>query len=105
MPPHPTETPATAHTVWRDADATLGTAGWLLCGATAVLTGVVAGFTVSHSLVLGRYFDWLVAGDDPAAFAAADPRSYARFRAERHGHGVRRGGGRRARRRVPPPRA
>ncbi len=37
----------------------------------------------SHSPVLGRYFDSLVASGDPSAFAVADPRSYARFRAER----------------------
>ncbi len=52
-------------------------------GTTAVFTGVVAGFMVSYALVLGPYFDWLIDGGAAAAFAPADARSYARFRAER----------------------
>ncbi len=74
---------------WSGSDLTRAEAGsggrWLRTswGATVVLTGIVAGFMVSYALVLGPYFDWLIDGGAPTAFAPTDARSYARFRSER----------------------
>jgi len=33
---------------------------WILWFAITMITGILAGFLVSHSVVLGRYFTWLI---------------------------------------------
>jgi hypothetical protein len=82
MAPRPTETPAPARSAVRDADASLGTAGWLLWGATAVLTGVVAGFMLypgaGHLLSRALAFRAQESGPfdpDPAAVADGGART------------------------------
>jgi hypothetical protein len=42
---------------------------WLLASVT---TGLVAGFMLGHALILGRFLDWMLAGD-PRLFAATYP--------------------------------
>ena len=33
---------------------------WVLWFAITILTGILAGFLTSHSVMLGRYFTWLI---------------------------------------------
>jgi len=44
------------------------------------LTGVLAGFLISHSIMLGRFFDWVLAAGNNAFFAD----TFAPFRAATH---------------------
>ena len=39
---------------------TLRRAYWILWFALTMLTGILAGFLLSHSIMLGRYFTWLI---------------------------------------------
>ena len=40
---------------------TLGKLFWVFWCSTTILTGILAGYMVSHSIMLGRFFSWLVA--------------------------------------------
>ncbi|MBN2085731.1 MAG: hypothetical protein JW748_10965 [Anaerolineales bacterium] len=37
---------------------------WIFWFATTVLTGILAGFMVSHSIMLGRFFNWYIESDN-----------------------------------------
>ena len=41
---------------------------WVLWFAVTMLTGILSGFLVSHSIMLGRYFTWLIASGNNQIF-------------------------------------
>jgi hypothetical protein len=41
---------------------------WVLWFAITMLTGILAGFLTSHSVVLGRYFTWLIESENYQVF-------------------------------------
>jgi hypothetical protein len=42
---------------------------WILWFAVTMLTGILAGFLLSHSIMLGRYFTWLIESGNSRVFA------------------------------------
>ena len=42
---------------------------WVLWFALTMITGILAGFLVSHSVMLGRYFTWLIESGNNGVFA------------------------------------
>lgn len=46
---------------------------WPIWAAAAVTTGLVAGFMLSHALLLGRYLDWLLASGRAKVLADTYP--------------------------------
>jgi len=50
---------------------TLRRAYWILWFALTMLTGILAGFLLSHSIMLGRYFTWLIESGNSRVFADA----------------------------------
>jgi hypothetical protein len=43
-------------------------AHWVLWFAVTMVTGILAGFLTSHSVMLGRYFTWLIESEDYQVF-------------------------------------
>jgi hypothetical protein len=41
---------------------------WSLWFAITMLTGILSGFLISHSIMLGRYFTWLIESDNYQVF-------------------------------------
>ncbi|MFC1938200.1 hypothetical protein ACFLWH_00865 [Chloroflexota bacterium] len=50
---------------------------WNFWGFTTIFIGILAGFMVSHSLQLGRFFTWLIESGDDGLLCQ---RSYQRFK-------------------------
>lgn len=57
---------------------------WALWVVTVMLTGVLAGYMVSHAIMLGRFFDWFVATDNLELLR----RTYTMFRAHSNAYRV-----------------
>lgn len=49
--------------------AVIGRVYWVLWFALTMITGILAGFLVSHSIMLGRYFTWLIESGNNHVFA------------------------------------
>ena len=48
---------------------TLNRVYWVLWFALTMITGILAGFLVSHSVMLGRYFTWLIESGNNGVFS------------------------------------
>jgi hypothetical protein len=53
---------------------------WVLWFAITILTGILAGFLTSHSVMLGRYFTWLIESGNYQVFTD----TFSVFRAATH---------------------
>ena len=60
-------TPTTSVTSITDR-AALRRVYWILWFALTMITGILAGFLVSHSIMLGRYFTWLIESGNNQVF-------------------------------------
>jgi len=58
----------------------LGRIHWILWFVLTILTGILAGFLTSHSVMLGRYFTWLIETGNYHVFTD----TFAVFRAATH---------------------
>jgi len=63
-----------------DAKNILGRIHWILWFVLTILTGILAGFLTSHSVMLGRYFTWLIETGNYYVFTD----TFAVFRAATH---------------------
>jgi hypothetical protein len=55
---------------------------WTLWVVTTLLTGILAGYMVSHSIMLGRFFTWFVISDNLELLR----QTYTAFRAQGRAH-------------------
>ena len=61
---------------------TLGKLFWVFWCSTTILTGILAGYMVSHSIMLGRFFQWFIESGNENLLH----QTYTVFRAGSHPH-------------------